>query len=72
MEHFMTSEHIIGILLSAAFGAWAWVVRSFGQQHIETVKELGHELKELRHDMNKLGDRVTKMEVVTEQVLAKE
>jgi hypothetical protein len=56
-------ETIVGFILSAAFASWAWVVKSFGEQHIASVKELGNELKELRKDVNVVMNRVTRLEV---------
>ena len=55
---------VIGFLLSAAFGAWAWVVKKFGEQHINSVKELALELREMRRDLNSLSERVRVVEVV--------
>jgi hypothetical protein len=53
---------LIGLLLTLAFGAWAWVVKSFGQQHIDSVRELAVELRELRKDVNGLMARVQVVE----------
>lgn len=55
---------IVGFILSASFGAWAWVVKKFGEQHIESVKELAVELREMRRDLNSLSERVKVVEVV--------
>lgn len=55
---------VVGFILSASFGAWAWVVKKFGEQHIESVKELAVELREMRRDLNQLSERVKVVEVV--------
>ena len=55
---------IIGFVLSISFGAWAWVVKKFGEQHIESVKLLATELKEMRRDITSLAERIRVVEVV--------
>jgi hypothetical protein len=60
--HGISWEVIIGVILSTSFGLWAWVVKKFGEQHIESVKLLGTELKELRKDLNFLAGRVQVIE----------
>jgi hypothetical protein len=57
-------QSIIGTLVAAAFGAWAWVVKKFGEQHIESVKSLSTELREMRRDINSLAERMRVVEVV--------
>ena len=57
---------IIGFMLTAAFGVWVWVVKAFGEAHIESVKELAVELREMRKDLYRLSERVTKVEVQME------
>ena len=52
----------IGLLLTVAFGLWGYVVKKFGEQHIESVKELAIELRELRKDVNGLMARVQVVE----------
>ena len=50
----MPWEKIIGFALTAAFGLWAWTIKTFGQQHIESMKNLSKELKAMREDINTL------------------
>lgn len=57
-------SQLVGFMLTAAFGLWAWVVKKFGEQHIESVKELAVELREMRRDLNTLSERVKIVEVV--------
>lgn len=57
------SDIVMGVL-SLSFGLWAWVVRKFGEQHIESVKQLATELREMRRDLNGLAERVKVVEVV--------
>lgn len=57
---------ITGLLLTAAFGLWAWVVKKFGEQHIESVRELAAELREMRKDINSVKERIRVVEVVQE------
>jgi hypothetical protein len=55
---------IIGFILSASFGAWAFVVKKFGEQHLTSLRELAIELREMRKDLNILGERVKVVEVI--------
>lgn len=57
-------SQVIGFMLTVAFGIWTWVVKKFGEQHIESVKELAYELREMRRDLNSLSERVKVVEVV--------
>lgn len=54
----------IGFLLTAAFGLWAWVVKKFGEQHIESVRELANELREIRKEVNSITARVQTIEYI--------
>lgn len=56
-------SQIIGFMLTAAFGLWAWVVKKFGEAHVESVKELAVELREMRRELNNLAERVKVVEV---------
>ena len=47
-------EKIVGFALTAAFGLWAWTIKTFGRQHIESMKDLSKELKAMREDINTL------------------
>ncbi len=60
--HGISWEVIIGFILSTSFGLWAWVVKKFGEQHIESIKLIGDELKELRKELNCLTGRVQVVE----------
>ena len=59
-------QPIGGFILSASFGAWAWVVKRFGEAHIESIKELAVELREMRKDINALSERLRVVETVQE------
>lgn len=55
-------DTIISFILAASFGLWSWVLKKFGESHIESIKELANELKELRKDVNRLEVRVAIVE----------
>jgi hypothetical protein len=46
---------LIGILLSSAFGLWAWVVKTFGERHLNSMDEI---IKRL----DQQGERIAKLE----------
>lgn len=54
---------IVGFFLTAALSVWAWVVKKFGEQHIETLKDLALEIREMRKELNKLTERVIAVEI---------
>ena len=60
-------QPIVGFILSASFGAWAWVVKRFGEAHIESIKDLAIELREMRRDINALAERLRVVEVVQDR-----
>jgi hypothetical protein len=41
-----------------------WMLKQFGHQHIESIKELATELREMRKEINMLSERVRIVEVV--------
>lgn len=49
-------DWLIKILLAAAFGTWAWVVRDFGKQHVTSMHELSVAV-------NKIADRLGRVEI---------
>lgn len=55
-------DTIVAFVLAASFGLWSWVLRKFGESHIESIKELASELRELRKDVNRLEIRVAVVE----------
>lgn len=59
-------SQIVGFLLTAAFGSWAWVVKKFGEQHIVTIRELATEIREMRKELNVITTRVAKIEFAQE------
>lgn len=45
------------------FAAMVWILRKFGESHLESMKELAQELKEMRKEINILSTRVTAVEI---------
>ena len=43
---------IVQGVFAAAFGLWAWVVKTMGSQHIRTLDNIASEVKELRKEFN--------------------
>jgi hypothetical protein len=41
-----------------------WMLKQFGHQHIESIKELAAELREMRKELNVLAERISVVEVV--------
>jgi hypothetical protein len=62
--HVFPWTELVGVVLSVSFGAWAWIVKKFGEQHIESVKGLATELREMRRELNQLAERMKVVEVI--------
>lgn len=50
------------MVLSVSFGLWAWVVKKFGEQNLQSIKDMVTEIKELRKDLNTVMMRVQVIE----------
>ena len=57
------TQHLLEVVVAITFGAWAWVVKTLGTQHVATIKDVVYELKELRMEMMKLAERVHAVEL---------
>ena len=44
--------------------ALLWMLKQLGRQHIDSIKELATELREMRKELNQLAERVKIVEVV--------
>ena len=55
IDHDSFFDWLIKALLAAAFGSWAWVVRHFGMQHVDSITKLTTVL-------DKYSDRLTEVE----------
>jgi hypothetical protein len=64
VAHVFPWTELVGVVLSVSFGAWAWIVKKFGEQHIESVKGLAVELREMRKELNQLAERMKVVEVI--------
>lgn len=65
IDHDGFFDWLIKALLAAAFGSWAWVVRHFGMQHVDSMKRLteiteriGERLSALERDVAHLKGRL--------------
>lgn len=45
---------IIQMILAASFGAWAFLLKTMGNQHIATIKDLANEMHEIRRELNEI------------------
>jgi hypothetical protein len=51
--------------LAAGLAAFlVWMLKQFGHQHIESIKDLATELREMRKEINVLAERISVVEVV--------
>ena len=55
-------SQVVTAALTIAFALWAWVIKKFGESHVESLKELSQELREMRHDINALYVRIAVVE----------
>lgn len=55
IDHDGFFDWLIKALLAAAFGSWAWVVRHFGMQHVDSMKKLADVIE-------KMGERLSDVE----------
>jgi uncharacterized protein YoxC len=53
-----TVGKFLDIILAIAFALWAWVLKAFGTQHIATIRDLVHEMKEIRKELAELRTEV--------------
>lgn len=68
MEHFdITIGHVVAVLVSVAFSVWAWVIRKFGDQHIETLKEVARDLRTMSQDISEIKTRLAIVEFKQEE-----
>ena len=57
-------DSLVAWVATGAFAVFVWILKQFGHQHIESVKELATELREMRKELNSLAERVKVVEVV--------
>ena len=55
LDFWHIASAVVGALLSAAFGLWAWVVKVFGQRHLEKMDDIIERL-------DKQGERIANLE----------
>ena len=60
--HLPSWGEVFALLLAASFGLWAWVLKTFGNRHIESMDSLTDELREMRRDINGVLVRVAVLE----------
>jgi hypothetical protein len=53
-------SHFLSVLIAAAFGAWAWVVKVAADRHL---KSQDHIHKKLEHHSNRITRLETKLEL---------
>lgn len=57
-------DSLLGWVATGAFAVFVWILKQFGHQHIESIKSLAVELREMRKELNSLAERVKVVEVV--------
>lgn len=53
---------VIQAILAASFGAWAWLLKSMGNRHLESIEDLAKEMREMRKEVSKLTERLVRVE----------
>jgi len=54
---------VIGALVALSIAGWAWLVKKFGDRHLESIDEFREDFKEYRKESSQ------KMQTLMEQVL---
>jgi uncharacterized membrane protein YccC len=53
---------VIGTLLSAAFATWAWVVKQFGKEHIDAMKDISRKIESINQRIDRNNERISALE----------
>lgn len=65
MEHFDWST-VAEVIVAATLGAWAWMLKTIGKQHVATLNDVVRELRELRREnaeeRKATADRIAELE----------
>lgn len=51
MEHFDWST-VAEVIVAATLGAWAWMLKTIGRQHVATLNDVVKELREMRREQS--------------------
>ena len=64
--------NFVEMILAISFAMWAWLLRKFGEQHVNTIKDIVTELKEMRKEMMHFNERLGRLETLQEIQHSKE
>lgn len=61
-DNLFDPQKIIEALLAVAFGGWAWVVRSFGKEHLKSQDDIIRRQDRLESKIDSNSERISRLE----------